>query len=107
MTAGKHQFTWDGQNNEGTMMADGNYKIKIMGISADGTSSPLAAYNSGRVTQLEYRDGQPWVKTKNAMMPLAKVKMVDNESRRLFGNASPLPMMRDLPPKGMIVDEKK
>ncbi|MCP4754220.1 MAG: hypothetical protein GY866_25315 [Proteobacteria bacterium] len=104
-TAGKHQFVWDGKNEEGTPMADGKYKIRFVAYDTDGNSSPLQIYNFGRVSQVEYRDGQPWVKTQNETIPLSKVKNVDTLSKRRFGNAVPLPMMRELAPKGLIVDK--
>ena len=105
-TAGKHQFLWDGKNNEGVMMPDGNYKMRLLAFDTKGNSSPLQIFNSGRVAQVEYRDGLPWVKTKHETMPLSKVKSINTFSKRAFGNASPLSIMQDLPPKGMIVNDK-
>ena len=110
-TAGKHQFLWDGKDNEGTLMADGNYMIRVRGYDAQGESFPVQVHNLGRVSRVEYREGKPWIRTQKHNMPLNKIKSVDNSSARLFGNASPLPLMKDLPPKNLMVektnDEKK
>jgi flagellar basal-body rod modification protein FlgD len=103
--AGKHQFLWDGKNDEGTIMPDGNYKIRVMATDSQGNSTPLQVHNLGRVSQVEYRDGKPWIRTQKYNMPLAKVKSVDNSSSRTFGNAIPLPLMKDLPPKELMVDK--
>ena len=35
VTAGSHQFIWDGKNDEGVMMGDGKYKIKITDVNKD------------------------------------------------------------------------
>ena len=107
VTAGRHQFVWDGKNNEGTLMGNGKYRINLMATSVDGGSKRLDAYNSGRVSQLEYRKGQPWVKIKDEMMPLSKVKTVDNLSSRIFNGATPLPIVQNLEPKGIITDTTK
>ncbi len=40
------------------------------------------------------------------MLPLSKVVSIDNASERVFGNAKPLPLIQNLPPKGMIIDRK-
>ena len=99
VTAGRHQFAWDGKNDEGVLMGDGNYKIKIMGTGPDGSAMELSTFKSGRVSQLEYRKGEPWVKVNGTMIPLSKVSTIDIRSSKLFGNASPLPIMQELTPK--------
>lgn len=103
-TAGKHQFQWDGKNNEGVLMPDGNYNIRLQAFDGQGNFSPLPIFNSGRVDQVEYRDGEPWVKTKYETLPLSKVRNINMISKRMFGNATPLPIKQELPPKGMIID---
>ncbi|NQU62913.1 MAG: hypothetical protein HQ517_01320 [SAR324 cluster bacterium] len=105
-TAGKHQYLWDGKNNEGVMMPEGKYKIRFLASDLKGNSSPLQIFNSGRVAQVEYRDGLPWIKTNHETMPLSKVRTINTLSKRTFGNASPLPIMQDLQPKGMIINDR-
>jgi len=98
-TAGKHQFLWDGTNNEGTLMSDGKYKIRFQAVDEQGNYSSISAFDSGKVAQVEYRDGKPWIKTQNDIMPLSNVKSVDMFSKRTFGNAVPLPLVHNLSPK--------
>jgi len=100
--AGKHQFLWDGKNNEGVMMPDGRYKIRFMAYDEAGNSSELKIQNSGRVTQVEYRDGIPWIQTQHETLPVSKVKAINNQSYRTFGNAKPLPLIQELYPKPML-----
>ncbi len=100
-TEGKHQFIWDGKNDEGALMGDGNYKIRLLAMRSDGTSRELDTYQSGRVSQVEYRKGQPWATINNSSIPVSKISTVDNMSNRVFGNAQPLPIMQNLEPKGI------
>lgn len=100
--AGKHRFLWDGKNKEGVMMGDGNYRVRFQARYVDGSTNRLPTYLSGKVSQVEYRNGEPWVKTKNGMIPLAKIKTIDNSSERVFGNSTPLPPIQTIPPKEMI-----
>ncbi|MBU2512110.1 hypothetical protein KJ966_12285 [bacterium] len=99
VTAGRHQYAWDGKNDEGVLMGDGNYNIRLRKTTSDGTSAELDLYKSGRISQVEYRKGQPWVRINDTMLPLSKVSTIDNLSKRLFGGASPLPPMQELAPK--------
>ena len=100
--AGKHRFLWDGKNNEGTMMGDGTYGLRFMARYLDGSNSPLRTFDSGKVIRIEYKKGEPWAKTKNGSIPLAKITTIDNASERAFGNATPLPRFTALPPKDLI-----
>ena len=105
VTAGKHQFAWDGKNDEGVMMGDGKYQIRLSGIKGDGSLAEPNLFKTGRVSQLEYRKGQPWAKINGTMMPLSQVTTVDNLSKRVFGNATPLPLMQELAPKSIVQAE--
>ncbi|MBU3917508.1 hypothetical protein KKA14_18395 [bacterium] len=102
VTEGKHQFVWDGKNDEGTMMGDGKYKIRLLALKSDGSSSELSTYLSGRVSQVEYRKGQPWATINNSTIPVSKISTVDNMSSRIFDDAKPLQIMQNLEPKGII-----
>jgi len=100
--SGKHRFVWEGKNSEDVLMGDGKYKINFIANYLDGTSGRVQGFNSGRVNQIEYKDGKPWVKTAHKSMPLSQVRTIDNASQQLFGNAKPLPIMNHLPPKELI-----
>ncbi len=106
VTSGRHKFSWDGKNDEGVMMGDGNYKIKLTATDADGSTAELATFKSGRVSQMEYRKGEPWVRVNGMMIPLSKVSTIDMRTQKLFGNASPLPLMQELNPKNISVLEQ-
>jgi len=103
--AGRHQFIWDGENNEGVKMPDGEYKINLMAIYPDGSSAAISTYNSGRVSQIDYMNGQPFVKINDRLVPINEIRSVDHKSQRLFGNAKPLPVIHELQPKEMVTNK--
>lgn len=100
--AGKHRFVWDGKNDEGVAMDDGKYQLNFHAEYTDGSSAKLRTYDTGKVTQVEYKNGEPWVKTNRGLIPLSKIRAIDNSSERLFGNLTPLAPVPTLPPKEMI-----
>jgi len=101
-TAGRHQFIWDGKNNEGVQMPDGEYKINLTAIFQDGSSSAISSYHSGRVSQIDFVGGKPHVKINDRFVPINEIRSVDHKSQRLFGNAKPLPVIHELQPKMMV-----
>ncbi|MDT8447040.1 MAG: flagellar hook assembly protein FlgD [bacterium] len=106
-SAGKHRYVWDGKNDRGTLMGDGLYKIRLIARHADGTSEEVAAYNSGRVNQVEFQGGEAFVNAQGRKLPVSQIRSVDNSSQQVFGNAKPLPLMRELRPQGLIKDPKE
>lgn len=90
---GKHQFVWDGKDDAGRMMADGNYKIRMIASYADGTSSELMAYNAARVEGVDFRNGQAMIRAKGELVPISKIASVDTASAFLR-EAKPLPLAR-------------
>ena len=104
---GRHRFSWDGKDDRGALMPDGKYKVSFQATFVDGTSDRLASYNQGRVTGVDYMNGEAWVKAQGRSLPLSKVRSVDNTSARIFDTAKPLPMMHSITPKGAITDEPK
>lgn len=107
LEAGKQQFLWDGKNNEGTAMADGKYKIRLLAQYPDGSVSPVQPHNIGRVSNVEHKDGKSWVKMQGKSIPLDAVRSIEGKSKHIFGNAAPMPMMKELPTKGAILKNLK
>ncbi|MCP4294794.1 MAG: hypothetical protein GY786_04230 [Proteobacteria bacterium] len=102
MDQGRHKYTWDGKNLEGTLMADGKYNIKLISVFADGTSKSVQPYHSGRVSNLEFKKGVPWVSLQGKNIQLSEIKSVDTASQRIFGTAKPLPILQSLETKRMM-----
>jgi flagellar basal-body rod modification protein FlgD len=104
-TSGKHQFVWDGKNDEGVLMPDGKYNIRFTAYDQAGNASDLALFSSGKVGQVEYDDGKTWVRMNDQRLPLSKVRNISTLSNRTFGNAEPLPYMTELIPRELTDED--
>ena len=74
--AGTHTFVWDGTNNKGESLEDGNYTIQIAAANTDGEQiSPTYAVR-GLVTGVGIADGVPQLDLDGLEVPLANVVRV-------------------------------
>jgi len=48
-SAGSHDFTWDGNDNEGNPLPDGSYRLVVGAIDVQNTEIPVTTYISGTV----------------------------------------------------------
>lgn len=103
--AGRHQYVWDGKNDRGAVMPDGQYKIRIHSTSGQGISKEVATYHSGRVGGVEFKNGETYISSQGKSMPVSQVRQVDNRSANRFGSAKPLPMIKELSPKMPITEQ--
>ncbi|MBV9250178.1 MAG: flagellar biosynthesis protein FlgD, partial [Acetobacteraceae bacterium] len=49
-TQGNNTWTWDGTDGSGNTVADGSYKVSVMGTNSDGTSTALPFTVTGTAT---------------------------------------------------------
>jgi flagellar basal-body rod modification protein FlgD len=59
--AGKHQVTWDGRNNTGQKLANGNYTFKVEAVGADGNQVDVKSTIRGTVYSFRLEDGIPYL----------------------------------------------
>ena len=53
--AGEHTLQWDGRDNKGSLVADGNYHFELDARNGNGLSVPYTSYLSGQVTGVTYK----------------------------------------------------
>jgi flagellar basal-body rod modification protein FlgD len=53
--AGRYDFVWDGKDDEGKLLPDGNYTVKIEAIDKDGKSVLVNTYVEGIVEGVRYK----------------------------------------------------
>jgi flagellar basal-body rod modification protein FlgD len=59
-SGGKLQtVAWDGRNNAGELVADGNYSIEIRALANDETPVSVSTFTSALVEKLSFDTGQP------------------------------------------------
>jgi flagellar basal-body rod modification protein FlgD len=56
--AGKHSFSWDGEDNAGGDLPEGVYQVQVAALDANGEKIDSTVTTTGRVTGVEIRDGQ-------------------------------------------------
>lgn len=71
--AGVHSFVWDGRNNDGMTMPDGNYTISISAKSANGEAITASTSILGRVSGVETVDGAIVLNVGSTKIPFDKV----------------------------------
>ena len=78
--AGRHEFIWDGKNDKGESLADGNYTIKIVAANADDKEITPSYAIRGKVTGVGIEDGAATLNLDGLEVPLANVvRVIDPE----------------------------
>jgi len=57
LVAGVHPVTWDGKNDQGNVIASGDYKLKVVAADASGVPIDAQAQRSGKVTSVRFIPG--------------------------------------------------
>jgi len=71
--AGVHSFVWDGRDNDGLAMPDGNYTISISAKNSNGESITASTSILGRVSGIETVDGSIVLNVGSTKIPFDKV----------------------------------
>ncbi len=56
---GEKSFQWDGTNQAGIKVNSGSYQIVVKSVNADGTEKQMPTFLKGRITGMEFNNGQP------------------------------------------------
>lgn len=99
---GVHSFTWDGTDNEGDPVPDGLYQYQVVATTEDGEKIGVDQFKKGRVSSVNFENGQPIALINGEKVPLNKVKGVSRQSERQFDAALPFPIKQTLQPKPLI-----
>lgn len=77
LTAGTHEFVWNGEDNAGNPLPDGEYTIEVIATGADGAAVDATTSVSGIVDSVEMRDGEPYLVIGQTSVPLSSVVRVN------------------------------
>lgn len=75
-SAGRHEFVWDGLDDEGNQLPAGTYSYAIMAKDGDEVPVPTLTSTIGRVDGIETRDGRAILKVGDAEIGLSLIKKV-------------------------------
>ena len=78
--AGRHEFVWDGKNDKGQSLPDGNYTIQIVAANADEKEITPSYAVRGKVAGVGIENGVATLNLDGLEVPLANVvRVIDPE----------------------------
>lgn len=75
VASGDNEWTWDGRNNSGDRMADGNYTVDVQ-ASSDGTDIDSMVYIEGNVDKVRYSGNGVFLSLNNVQVAIGDVEEV-------------------------------
>ena len=77
--SGQHDFTWNGQDNNGNQLADGTYTLTVNATDANGAAITSAVASKGVVDEINMTTGTPLLMVGSMAVPLADVSAIDSD----------------------------
>lgn len=74
--SGMNSAQWDGRDNDGNKLSDGDYKFDVKASAVDGSLVQASTTMTGIVTSVKYKLGQPYLIIGSAEVPLSNVMEV-------------------------------
>ena len=74
--AGSHVVPWDGTNDDGTMVPDGNYQFEVLAGDAQGNTVESESFVVGVVSVVTFDQGSAQLQVNDLRVPLASVVWV-------------------------------
>ncbi len=78
LKAGTHALYWDGRRNDGTLAANGTYRIAIEAKDADGSALDVDTSVSGVVDGVDMTDSEPYLTVNGNRIKFAAVQTVQD-----------------------------
>lgn len=76
LSAGTHKLSWDGTDQQGNRVDEGEYSVEAAGMTASGDSVQPKLSVVGKVSEIVYRDGSTYVRVGGAEIPLSDITAV-------------------------------
>ena len=76
LKAGQQSLDWNGTDNGGDQLADGNYTFEVFAVDANEQIVQATALFTGTVTDVVFRDGTAWLLAGNRQIPIGSVLQV-------------------------------
>ena len=80
MPSGNNHWQWDGLNNEGVRMSDGEYTVEIK-ASNDGDAVNTLVFTEGIAQKVQFRDNGVYLMVNNIYVPIGDVQEVGTETK--------------------------
>ncbi|MCB1052345.1 MAG: flagellar hook assembly protein FlgD [Acidobacteria bacterium] len=93
----QQDFTWDGKNQDGESVANGNYHLRITHTYDDGETAQVPAYQWRKVDGLAYENGGIVLLLGNSRVPIEAVTEVKQTSGGAGLKTNPDPLYQPRP----------
>lgn len=78
-TAGNHDLTFDGKDDDGNVLADGTYTFSISAKNSDGDALDVASFSTIKVDGLTFEDGIAYLLCGNSRYKMSDIYEVRGE----------------------------
>lgn len=78
MRSGENSYLWDGKNNEGKKVNNGNYTFVLSGKDMQDNDLKITPSVSGRISGVRYRESGPMVVINGAEVPMNSIFEINN-----------------------------
>jgi flagellar basal-body rod modification protein FlgD len=73
METGRQTVDWDGTDNNGNPVADGDYAFEVMAVDGDGQEIQAITYTSGIVSGVTFSNGTTYFIVESQKIPIADI----------------------------------
>ncbi len=73
LEAGLHSYVWDGRDAEGTVMPNGTYTYRLLGLDEYGNQTELGGLEGGRVEAVQFLNGEVYVVVNGIKYPISSI----------------------------------
>ena len=93
---GSHEFAWDGRDNDGDLMPNGNYSYNVFARTDGGEEVGVTLTKSGQVSMVRFEGNNPMVQINGEWVQANDIVGLGNESNLRYQSALPLPAKTEL-----------
>jgi flagellar basal-body rod modification protein FlgD len=93
---GEHEFAWDGRDNDGDMMPNGNYSYNVFARTDGGEDVGVTLTKSGQVSMVRFEGSDPLLKINGEWVQAKEIVGMGNKSKLRYQSAVPLPARTEL-----------
>lgn len=93
---GEHEFAWDGRDNDGDMMPNGNYSYNVFARTDGGEDVGVTLTKSGQVSMVRFEGSDPLLKINGEWVQAKEIVGMGNKSKLRYQSAAPLPARTEL-----------
>ena len=93
---GAHEFAWDGRDNDGDMMPNGNYNYNVFARTDGGEEVGVTLTKSGQVSMIRFEGSEPLLKVNGEWVEAKGIIGLGNKSKLRYQSAVPLPYKSEL-----------